>query len=259
MSTFRQKIWTLKRRLASLWISACEFLLPRGYYVQMFPYCAERDLAKEIGAYNRGHNWPHLRDGNRALQAQVVLDFVKDLPEGDYAEVGTYQGNFGRMIFKRMTPAAKYFCFDTFEGFDDRDMKAEDDGVRQQFTDTSLEKVRQAITGGAADDNLVLRKGFFPDTFKGLGDRVWRFVLLDPDLYAPIKAGLELFWPKMTPGGLIMIHDYLNPGFAGARKAVDEYFLPRGIRPMVWPDVAGTALVVRAQETDAAAHLTAAE
>jgi O-methyltransferase len=33
-------------------------------------------------------------------------------------------------------------------------------------------------------------------------------VLLDADLFAPIKAGLELFWPRLVPGGLILVHDY---------------------------------------------------
>jgi len=34
------------------------------------------------------------------------------------------------------------------------------------------------------------------------------FVHLDADLEAPIAAGLEFFWPRLTPGEWIVVHDY---------------------------------------------------
>ena len=34
------------------------------------------------------------------------------------------------------------------------------------------------------------------------------FVSLDTDLYKPTLAGLEFFWPRMSKGGFIFIHDF---------------------------------------------------
>lgn len=45
---------------------------------------------------------------------------------------------------------------------------------------------------------------------------------LDTDTYYSTKAELEYLYPKLVPGGILIIDDY---GHAlGARRAVDEYF-----------------------------------
>ncbi len=255
------------RQLARLRLAVSEFFLPKEYYVQMRPVYASSGWEREHKTYSRLHDWPHLRDGNRVLQAHLLLRQVHNLPEGDYAELGTYRGNYGRLIYSRMVPGARFYCFDTFEGFDDRDLKPEAraSGIAPResvFADTSLRLVEQNITAGAAADRLVFRKGFFPDTFSGLEGKRWRFVLPDADLYAPIKAGLEIFWPQMAPGGVILVHDYLSDYFEGAKIAVDEFCGPRGISVTPWPDRVGSAVLIKppsiasaAKGTDAAAVL----
>ena len=45
---------------------------------------------------------------------------------------------------------------------------------------------------------------------------------LDTDWYESTKFGLEVLYPKLSNGGILIIDDY---GFwRGAQKAVDEYF-----------------------------------
>ena len=42
-------------------------------------------------------------------------------------------------------------------------------------------------------------------------------VHLDADLYSSTLAGLEFFYPRMVPGGIIIVHDYSTlPGVAQA-------------------------------------------
>jgi len=53
----------------------------------------------------------------------------------------------------------------------------------------------------------------------GIGTR------LDPpqyDWYASAKTGLETFWPRLSPGGILVVDDYGH--YRGQRQAVDEYF-----------------------------------
>jgi hypothetical protein len=47
------------------------------------------------------------------------------------------------------------------------------------------------------------------------------FVNIDPDLYAPTKAGLQLFYPRMVNRGVILVHDYNI--LEGVTQAVDEF------------------------------------
>ncbi len=45
---------------------------------------------------------------------------------------------------------------------------------------------------------------------------------LDTDIYEPAKVILEQLWPRMSPGGIVMLDDY--GVFEGETQAVDEYF-----------------------------------
>jgi hypothetical protein len=45
---------------------------------------------------------------------------------------------------------------------------------------------------------------------------------LDTDWYESTKIELEILYPLLEPGGILIIDDYGH--FSGARKAVDEYF-----------------------------------
>ncbi len=50
---------------------------------------------------------------------------------------------------------------------------------------------------------------------------------LDTDIYEPAKVILEQLWPRMSPGGIVMLDDY--GVFEGETKAVDEYFAGQSI------------------------------
>ena len=68
-----------------------------------------------------------------------------------------------------------------------------------------------------------MRKGFFPETARGLEDERYAFVSMDPDLYDPVLSGLDYFYPRLSPGGCIVLHDYNNEQFMGVKKAVEDY------------------------------------
>ena len=89
----------------------------------------------------------------------------------------------------------KCILFDTFEGFDQRDLFGEDsDFSTSQFSDTSISIVRDVI-GQDLLKNCTLVPGYFPEFFtKEMLERRFAVVSLDADLYAPIKAGLEIFF-----------------------------------------------------------------
>jgi hypothetical protein len=49
---------------------------------------------------------------------------------------------------------------------------------------------------------------------------------LDTDWYESTRAELERLYPRLSPGGVLIIDDYGH--WEGARKAVDEFFAQRG-------------------------------
>jgi O-methyltransferase len=54
---------------------------------------------------------------------------------------------------------------------------------------------------------------------------------LDTDWYASTKHEMEHLYPRLSPGGVLLIDDYGH--WEGARKAVEEYFAEHGGRPLL--------------------------
>lgn len=52
---------------------------------------------------------------------------------------------------------------------------------------------------------------------------------LDLDLYEPTKTALEVLYPLVVPGGVVLLDEYGMDGFPGESAAFDEYFA--GHRP----------------------------
>ncbi|MBR3622795.1 MAG: class I SAM-dependent methyltransferase, partial [Selenomonadaceae bacterium] len=160
-------------------------------------------------------------------------------------ECGVYRGGFAKWI-ARFMPDRKLYLFDTFEGFDNRDIDEKEEfytgAFRRiyKFDDTSVDIVLKNI--GEYRDTVV-RKGYFPDTASGLENERFAFVSLDTDLYKPILAGLEFFYPRLNPGGYIFVDDYGQ--IEGVRQAVLEYSQANGCGYMRLSDNTRTAVVVK--------------
>jgi hypothetical protein len=176
-----------------------------------------------------------------AIYQNIRLTMMAHVP-GDFVELGVYKGNSAAILsyFARHHKRTVYL-YDTFEGFDPRDFKGEDaHRSAKHFSDTSLEKVR-ALVG---EDSVAYIKGFFPASLaKAAPPEQIAVAHIDCDLYEPMKAGLEVFYPRMSPGGLLFLHDYGSGEWPGATRAVDEFFSDKPERPVVLPDKSGTALV----------------
>ena len=164
--------------------------------------------------------------------------------KGHVAELGVYKGKFARYInhyFKDRT----FYLFDTFAGFDQRDVNLEKDrgltSGTQDFSDTSVEAVMESMP---YPEKCRPVQGFFPDSAKDLQE-AFVFVSIDTDLYEPVYNGLRYFYPILVKGGYIFIHDFNNDHYKGARKAVEQFCGEMQINFVPLPDLAGTAIIAK--------------
>lgn len=147
-----------------------------------------------------------------------------------------YLGGAYAKEINRCFPNRTLYLYDTFEGFDDRDMDQESSLLCNEenkkelkewqismgnFLNTSVEYVRSQMP---YPQQCEFRKGYFPETFNE-HDIKFAFVNLDCDLYAPIKEGLEIFYPRLAQGGVILVHEYFDEisFLPGIKKAVDDF------------------------------------
>lgn len=163
--------------------------------------------------------------------------YSKDI-DGAVAEAGVYRGDFAVYI-NRFFKDRRLYLFDTFEGFSIRDIKVERDNnyTLMNTGDYGNTSENLVLNRMPYPKNVVIRKGYFPDTTEGIKEQ-FCFVNLDMDLYRPIKAGLEYFYPRLCKGGYIFIHD-CNIGhvnYKGARIALLEFTEKENIGYVILPD-----------------------
>lgn len=168
----------------------------------------------------------------------------KEVIPGAFAELGVYKGDTARIIHC-MDPARTLHLFDTFEGFPESDLERETGEAAtysaERFSDTGIKKVKSRIGN---NNNVVFHQGYFPETTKGLEEEKFALVSIDADLYRPISAGLHYFYPCLSPGGVIIVHDY-NYKWEGAMQAVDEFVqkIPESLVPL--PDMESSVMIIK--------------
>ncbi len=161
---------------------------------------------------------------------------------GDVWECGVYKGGTAAMMaamLSRFAPDKRLYLFDTFAGMPQTD-PTKDWHQQGDFSDTSLESVRQYV---GHEKICIARKGFIPDTFKGLEQATIALAHIDVDIYKSILDCLAFIWPRLSVGGFIIFDDYGFPSCPGARAAVDEFFKNQICVPLCLPT--GQALVFK--------------
>jgi len=94
-------------------------------------------------------------------------------------------------------------------------------------------------------ENVYIKKGIFPETAKGLEKELFSLVIIDLDIYQSTLDALEFFYPRLSSGGYLFIHDYNNPleSNAGVFKAVNEFKKKIKERIIELPDKWGSVII----------------
>lgn len=183
----------------------------------------------------------------RLKTLEMICDRVKDLP-GAAAELGVFRGAFARCI-NMLLPEKNLYLFDSFEGFEENEAVRESgrgtcgDGFVEAHKNTAVEQV---LAWMPHREQIRVYPGYFPQSLRGLEER-FCLVSLDVDFEDSTYEGLKYFWPRMNPGGVILIHDYHSPNLTGVRRAVTHYEEELGVRLPGIPlcDINGTLAIVR--------------
>ncbi|KPJ56640.1 hypothetical protein AMJ49_04400 [Parcubacteria bacterium DG_74_2] len=153
---------------------------------------------------------------NEARLLYLSVISAKKIP-GDIAEVGVYKGGSAKLICEVKEDRVLYL-FDTFEGLPETSKDDPPSHYKGRYN-ALLENVQQYLV---KYKNVYFYKGVFPATADTVKNKTFSLVHLDVDLYKSTLDCLNFFYPRMSKGGIILLHDY--PNLFGVKKAVDEFF-----------------------------------
>jgi hypothetical protein len=157
---------------------------------------------------------------------------------GDVVECGVWKG--GNIILARkMSPDRVCWLYDTFEGMTEpgkHDHHRDGESAKTRYDEilkrgggwcrAPLDQVKDnlAVTGVLDETKLRFVVGSVEKTLlkpENIPEQI-AICRLDTDWHDSTKIELEMLYPKLASGGVLIVDDYGH--WKGARKAVDDYF-----------------------------------
>ena len=207
-------------------------IIANTYYDEIYP-----QLTQELNVPQNKIFWP-----KEFQYMHVRLDVLKNTAyelnrkqiKGAVAELGVYRGTFAKHI-NEFFPERILHLFDTFEGFDERDISKEMELAGDKLTEGNLEYIKPGHFNDTSVELVLskmkypkmckIHKGYFPETTKNIDESErFCFVNVDVDLYQPLLAGMRFFYERLTPGGVMLVHDFYTDGWLwGVEQAFDKF------------------------------------
>lgn len=167
---------------------------------------------------------------------------------GAIVECGVWRGGSMLTVARTLLDCGdarrELYLFDTFAGMSEpgpEDVRRIDgataqwtleEGGEREWLTAGLERVKQTMNRCAYDPaRLRFVAGKVEDTLPGAAPELIALLRLDTDWYQSTRHELEHLFPRLAPGGVLIIDDY--GWWEGARRAVDEYFGTGGPRMLL--------------------------
>jgi O-methyltransferase len=187
-----------------------------------------------------GHDWPSLAQTMigtmrmRNLRHLCEEAIFNEIP-GDFVETGVWRG--GACIYMRGILNAygetgrRVFAADSFKGLPPPDAEFPADAgdtlhTRNQPAVSRAEVEENFRRYGLLDDKVVFLEGWFKDTLPNAPIDKIAVLRLDGDMYESTIQALDSLYHKVSPGGAVIIDDYLLKACA---EAVTDFRDKHGI------------------------------
>ena len=195
-----------------------------------------------------GRDWPRLAHTMIGVQRMNNLQFcvesvLKAGVPGDLIETGVWRGGaciFMRGILKAYGVSDRtVWVADSFAGLPPPNAsKYPADAGDKHHTLAPLAVDQPAVQAnferyGLMDEQVRFLKGWFKDTLPNAPIQRLAVVRLDGDMYESTMDGLTCLYPKLSPGGYLIVDDY--GALRRCRQAVGDYRQAQGITDPIQP------------------------
>jgi len=151
--------------------------------------------------------------------------------DGDFVECGVHTGIMAGSILTWLNFESfqdkKYYLLDTFEGIPHEQISDAEValGVHQMNRKYPRgdETYLLAVEKFKKWKNTTIIRGKVPDTLNKITSKKIAFISIDMNVVAAEIAAAEHLWPKLTPGGMILLDDYGWEAHIHQKIAFDEF------------------------------------
>ncbi|HSX33403.1 MAG TPA: TylF/MycF/NovP-related O-methyltransferase [Candidatus Saccharimonadales bacterium] len=127
------------------------------------------------------------------------------------------------------SPSPREPAFHVYDSFAGLPQKAKQDqsAAGVDFRPGELAVSKKALLAAFQTAHLqppIIHKAWFHDLTADNVPAQIAFAFLDGDFYDSIMDSLKLVWPRMSPGGRVLIDDYQREALPGVTAAVHDFF-----------------------------------
>ena len=169
-------------------------------------------------------------DQIRVLISLLENTIVNDV-KGDVTEFGCYIGEsskYIRMMLDYYRSNKELYVYDSFEGLPALSKYEENTGWRAGTLKTSQDVLEQNFLNNGLRPPVSF-KSWFKDVPEDKIPQNISFAFLDGDFYDSIYDSLSKVFDKISPGGIMVFHDYERPDLPGVKAAVDNFLREKNI------------------------------
>ena len=172
----------------------------------------------------------------RLMYFQRLLTMVSTV-EGTIVECGVGGGDSLLMLAllaRTEGRSRQLWGFDSFEGLpdptdrDDSPRRARKGEHAHDIGEVRSLLLESGLSPALLTTNITIIKGYFADTLPLYKGGPIALLHVDVDLHESYRSVLEQLQPRVAPGGVTAVDEYLNTiehlNWPGARLAIDEYF-----------------------------------
>lgn len=147
--------------------------------------------------------------------------------KGAVCELGVFTGEtsvFLYNVLKELSATEKHplHLFDSFQGLPDCDKKKDQGMCGPGSMSVPENQVKAAFTSNS-HPVPPMHKGFFKDIPDDEFPDEIAFAFIDADLYPSMLSALQRVWPRLSKGGVVLMHDYAWEGYPGTEFAADDF------------------------------------
>lgn len=179
-------------------------------------------------------HWPLFGGMTNISRRLAIYELVKkviDLP-GHFCELGCWYGTnlvYLAKLVQLLRPQGyvEVIGFDSFEGLQNFDGQKDSSpaGWEGKYKGNP-ELLEDVLRLYKLEDGVQLVKGRIEETLPRFleqrKDVRFSFIYLDVDLYSPTRTGIDLLYPRLLKGGVMVFDEYNVPHWTGETSAVHE-------------------------------------
>ena len=194
------------------------------------------------------------------LYARQLQARLPNLP-GAFAECGVAKGGMSLFLgHLALAHGRRVYALDSFEGLpppdpaqDNAYFRQGDYGARAERGDL-LARFSAEIEARGLTDVVVPVKGFFEHSLGTLPpDLDLAFLHIDVDLYGSALECLQALWPRVVPGGLVVMDDFFHQA-QGPARATADFFRQQRVSPLLHVSFPYSVVVVKGEAAPLGAH-----